>query len=321
MRIGQNPAKAIRHVARPERVTVALLTAIPGSGGEQTSRQLAELRDCLASLWAHTEGPYDVLVFDNASCPEAKTYLEMAHRQGRIQYLVFSDKDVGRSGAWNFIFNAAPGEIIAYADSDLYFYPGWLSAQLAVLERFSQLGMVTGMPVRHSIPSPASDGFYAEQHAQWHWQRGAFLPWDEYWGYQRNLGVTEEHTRQSYADSEDLVLTADDEHFYAGAADFQFVAPKQALLKVLPFPTDCSPGQQWHLEMALAEQGYLCLSTAERWVRPLRNDRNDLVPVKTSKDQAPLAAQGQPFSFWKLKPVRALVRWVYHRTFELLHKR
>ncbi len=49
-----------------------------------------------------------------------------------------------------FLFNAAPGEIIAYSDDDIFFYPGWLPAHLEILAAFPKVGMVSGVPVRNA---------------------------------------------------------------------------------------------------------------------------------------------------------------------------
>jgi hypothetical protein len=47
----------------------------------------------------------------------------------------------------NIMLNAAPGEIIAYTDNDAFFYQGWLSKSVQLLEHFPT-GMVTSRPFR-----------------------------------------------------------------------------------------------------------------------------------------------------------------------------
>lgn len=70
MRKGQNPAKFVNQVAKPERITVAILNYIPFLSGFY-AQTLDVLKTCLGSIWAHTDMPYDLLVFDNGSCQEA----------------------------------------------------------------------------------------------------------------------------------------------------------------------------------------------------------------------------------------------------------
>ena len=63
----------------------------------------AEALDVLKTAWhgAPDAGvPFDLLVFDNGSCAEAQWLLD-EQRAGRIQYLILSEKNLGKGGAWN----------------------------------------------------------------------------------------------------------------------------------------------------------------------------------------------------------------------------
>src|SRR3990172_5645581 len=95
VRRGQNPAKFVGRVARPERITVAVLTYIPFLSGFHREA-LDVLRACLSSLWSATDVPHDLLAFDNGSGPEAREFLLESQSQGRIQYLLLSDKNLGK---------------------------------------------------------------------------------------------------------------------------------------------------------------------------------------------------------------------------------
>ncbi|HPC06129.1 MAG TPA: glycosyltransferase family A protein, partial [Anaerolineaceae bacterium] len=147
MRIGQNPAKNQKEVAKPERITVAVLNYIPVLSGYY-SQMLDVLKVCLGSIRDTADLPFDLLVFDNGSCEEVTRYLNEEKDQGRIQYLMLSEKNLGKGGAWNMIFSGAPGEIIAYTDNDVQFYPGWLSKSVELLETYPTVGMVTARPFR-----------------------------------------------------------------------------------------------------------------------------------------------------------------------------
>ena len=80
MRVGQNPAKAIEYTSQPNRVTVAIITYIPFLSGYY-AESLEVLKSCLSSISQNTPQPYDLLVFDNASCLEVQKYLiEARHK-------------------------------------------------------------------------------------------------------------------------------------------------------------------------------------------------------------------------------------------------
>ncbi len=91
------------------------------------------------SLYANTGQPFDMMVFDNGSCEEVQDYLLDLKHNGKIQYLIFSQQNLKKLGALNFLLSAAPGEYIAYADSDVYFLQGWLDESLKVLAAFPEV--------------------------------------------------------------------------------------------------------------------------------------------------------------------------------------
>ena len=321
MRIGQNPAKAIDHVAAPEKITVAVVSYIPFLGGYY-AESLDVLKTCLGSLWQNTEQPFDLMVFDNASCPKVRNYLSESQQAGRIQYLVLSDKNVGKSGAWNFIFKAAPGEYIAYADSDVYFYPGWLPAQMALFDRFTKLGMVTGAPLR--VPEEYSTGTveWAQQNPDVQLERGQLLPWEDYWKHAHSLGIeTEAEGRQLYAANQDVCLVQDSARYYIGAGHFQFIARRDVLQSLLPLPADRPMGQVRSLDIAINERGLLRLSTPEWWVQHLGNTLQDfdrqLPPgVRSNHTSKPNSTS----RLWSWKPMRRLLVWIYNKAFDNLYR-
>ena len=75
MRVGQNPAKAMQDVVQPAPVTVAVVTYIPMIGGYY-EESLDVLKLCLGSILKNTQMEFDLMVFDNASCPEVRAYLK-----------------------------------------------------------------------------------------------------------------------------------------------------------------------------------------------------------------------------------------------------
>jgi cellulose synthase/poly-beta-1,6-N-acetylglucosamine synthase-like glycosyltransferase len=147
MRVGQNPAKYVKDVTKPARITVAVLNYVPFLSGFY-AEMLDVLKACLNSIWENTDLPYDLLVFDNGSCGDVKQYLLDEYEGGHIQHLFLSEKNLGKGGAWNIILGGAPGELIVYTDNDCYFRPGWLSRSVQILETFPKVGMVTARPFR-----------------------------------------------------------------------------------------------------------------------------------------------------------------------------
>jgi glycosyltransferase involved in cell wall biosynthesis len=317
MRVGQNPAKSIDHVSLPQKVTVAIVVYIPFLSGYYTD-SLEVLKACLESLWENTDLPYDLLVFDNASCAEVRAYLLEAHRQGRIQYLVLSDKNVGKGGAWNFIFQGAPGEVIAYADSDIYFYPGWLAHSLEILDAFPQVGMVTSRPIRTPETYYSASLEWARQTPDIILEKGQYLSWEVFKEHNDSLGVSEEQARQWFEESYEWRVQYKGTTVHLGAAHFQFLAPKAVLQSVMPIHMDRPMGQVRSLDQKLNELGYLRLTTSEPYVKHLGNWLSDQSPtvITTSSRKAKKTGKG----FWSLPFVRSSMLWVYNQIFRLYFK-
>ncbi len=320
MRVGQNPAKFVSEVAQPAKITVAVITYIPFLGGYY-AESFDVLKVCLSSIWQNTDLPHDLLVFDNASCAQVREYLRETHEEGKIQFLWLSDRNIGKAGAWNIIFGGAPGEIIAYADSDIYFYPGWLSALVGVLERFPDAGMITGMPLWSPLEYAENTLRWAEGNPEVEIQEGQFLKWEDYWRHSRSLGKTEAEARQHFESRQDTCLFFRGERYFVGAGHFQFVARKRVLQEVIPLPSARPMGQVRALDIALNERGYLRLSTPDWWIQHLGNTLQGWEIEQSSQRQE--LTQHSPHQKKKplWKPLRQFLVWLNNKTFELLYRR
>ena len=235
MRKGQNPAKFVKDVARPERITVALLNYIPFLSGFY-AETLDVLKVSLESMRKDAGLPFDLMVFDNGSCGEVREFLANEKEEGRIQYLIFSEKNMGKGGAWNVMLTGAPGEIIAYTDADVLFSPSWLSRSVELLENFPNVGMVTARPYRTSPELYSSTLAWAKKNAAL--DEGQFIPWETFLEFNLSLGQTEEENVKVYAETSDWRIQYKGLTALAGASHWQFTAYKSTLQKFLPFDMD-----------------------------------------------------------------------------------
>ncbi len=325
MRVGQNPVKVTRPpLPPPAEVTVVVVNFIPYLSG-YFAHSLEVLKLTLGSLWAHTETPFDLLVFDNASCDEVRAYLLDEHRAGRIRYLVLSEKNVGIPGAWNFAFQAAPGKYVAFADYDIYFYPGWLKAHLEVLQAFPRVGMVTGTPVRPPVEFSSATLAWAEEQPEVEVRRGVLQRWEDYRAHYQSLGFSEEEARQTYEEGGDILLRYRGLEVFAGAGHFQFVAPKAVLQEVLPLPLKRAMGDERLLDRRINDRGYLRLALPRAYVRHMGNVPPADLPEVGARVPVAAAHRATPAHWlyrladwpWVRKPLLAL----YNRIFRLYYRR
>ena len=310
MRLGQNPAKSIDKVPQPRRVTVAVLSYLPFLNGYY-AEGLEVLKSCLGSLQQNTPEPYDLLVFDNGSCEEVREYLQQERQAGKIQFLILADQNYGKGGAWNFIFQGAPGEFIAYADSDIRFYPGWLTKTLEILDAYPQAGMVTARPVRTPETFYTNTLAWARSTPEVTIEQGTYIPWEIYLEHVLSLGTSEEQAREWYASRKDTRLTYRGIQALVGAAHFQFTVRKRQIQLFLPFQMDRPMGQVRSLDDQMNEADCLRLTTTEPLVKHMGNrisDDEGAIPGQRPARSKRLVDAG---------PVRRSLLWAYDRIFKL----
>lgn len=310
MRKGQNPAKFVRTVSRPQRITAAVLSYIPFLSGYY-AEALDVLRACLGSMQSQAGLPFDALVFDNGSCPEVREYLLGERDAGRIQYLILSEHNVGKGGAWNTILGGAPGEILAYCDSDVLFSPDWLRRSVELLETYPDAGMVTARPFRTPPEFYSSTLEWAMTHADV--VSGDFIPWETFLEFNLSLGQTEAENRRVYAETSDWKISYKGVEALAGASHWQFVSWKRTLQRFLPFEMDRPMGEVRQLDRRVNEAGLLRLMLPQAFAMNLSNSTAYLhgdLGTPVSK---------RSHTLWRrmlnLAPVRRLLLAIYNRIF------
>ena len=268
MRKGQNPAKFVKDVARPERITAALLNYIPFLSGFY-AETLDVLKVSLESMRREAGLPFDLMVFDNGSCPEVQDFLVKEKEEGRIQYLILSEKNMGKGGAWNVMLAGAPGEIVAYSDSDVLYSPGWLARSVEILETFPNVGMVTARPFRTPPEFIVSTIEWARENASL--EEGQFIPWETFLEFNLSLGQSQEENKKVYAETRDWRIVYKGVTAMAGASHWQFTAYKSTLQQFLPFDMDKPMGQVRQLDKRMNDAGLLRLMVSDPLAMNLSN--------------------------------------------------
>ncbi len=314
MRVGQNPAKNLKEVAHPERITVAVLNYIPVLAGFYT-QMLDVLKVCLNSIRETADLPYDLLVFDNGSCPEVLEYLMQEQAKGHIQYLWTTEKNLGKGGAWNIIFSGAPGEIIVYTDNDCVFSKGWLSKSVEILETYPQTGMVTARPYRTPAEFTTATLEWAKANPEVEIKEGQIIPAETLAEFDRSLGQPEEQIQRQLKEGRDVLLHYRGVSAIAGASHWQFTGRKELLSSFLPFSMDKPMGQVRQLDKRVNEAGLLRLMVSE----PCAMNMSNTLPVSTVINTKPESRQRLTEKFFSLSFVKGnlikLHDWIFKQYF------
>ncbi len=342
-RIGINPARGKLSAYQPARVSLCIITYIPDESGYFEQR-LQVLKLVFASLEAHTARPYDLLVFDNHSCPSVVKYLQSLNEQGLINFLVLSRQNIGKIDALQFLFKAAPGEIIAYSDDDIFFYPGWLEAHLHILENFPQAGMVSGVPVRnaarHATRSLNQLNVNPAEGFQARFERHIPDEWETDWAV--STGRDPQAHIADTKDSLDMLIQRLDTQGAVlseavGAANhFQFIGWRSRLLQALPDQWSGKlMGAMIELDDAIDRAGYLRLSTSQRFVRHMGNRISQDVfdtarayhLITAGSSDSNLAISSTTSARNRRRPIllripgsRRIIAWLYHQLFRILYQ-
>jgi glycosyltransferase involved in cell wall biosynthesis len=315
MRKGQNPAKILTSVARPERVTAAVLNHIPFLEGFYTD-MIKVLQVSLKTLRENAGIPFDLLVFDNGSCKEAREFLVNEFGKGMIQFLILSDKNLGKGGAWNVMLQAAPGEVIAYADNDVIYAKNWLKESLKVLETYPRTGMVTSRPFHTKPELYQSVIRWAESTSGVKLQRGLLT--DPKWNreFLLSVGRTEEEIEHDLS-LEDVKVTYKGVSAYAGASHWQFLGWKSVLQEFLPIDLSKPLGQVLRLDEMMDREGYLRLMTELPYSMNMSNSTD--IPEVELEVVAKKVSLG-----WKLANlpiIRSPLMRIYNAIFKLYYER
>jgi hypothetical protein len=322
-----NPSRGKKSDYAPARVTVAVLTYVPNSLGYFENR-MEVTKTCLQSILKHTSVPYDLMVFDNGSRPELVEYLRQLKDDGAIDFLMLSSRNIGKIGALQIMFKAAPGEVIAYCDDDVFYLPGWLERHLKVLDTFPNVGVVSGMYIKPHMKEGVSATLKFAESKGVQMQRGNLIDPALEQHYMDQMGRTEEKYRREVAGLEDVLITYKGIQVWASAGHYQLVAKKASILEALPKNwTGNLMGQMRDLDVTIDKLGMLRLCTTPPTLRLLGNQIDEAAAaiIRQYGVEVQAAAPekksngGFKARFYHLPLIQKIAYWLYQRMFKIIN--
>jgi len=313
-RIGINPSRGQTLDFSPARTTVAVLVYAPHQGGYFQDR-LDVTRLTIESILANTKEPIDLLVFDNGSCHEMVAYLQSLYERGSIDYLILSRRNIGKLNALKRIVDAAPGEIIAYTDDDVFHLPGWLEKHLEIIDTLPNVGAVTGFYIRQRVAISSKSTLAFVKKEKLEKQRGLLIPrkWEE--EYLVNSGRTWERYQDEVAGIEDVLVEYQGVKAWVSAHHFQMVCPKTVLQGILDemLPegwSDQMMGKMIEMDDLMDSKGYLRFCTYEQTMRLMGNAISGEVVALAAQSGLEAQAANKSKLAGGLMHRLAQVRWI-----------
>lgn len=330
-RIGMNPSRGVKLDFTPARTTVAVLVYVPHQAGYFQNR-MDVTKMTLRSILANTEEPYDLLVFDNGSSPEMVNYLQELYQNGSIDYLLLSERNIGKLNALNMIFNIAPGEIVAYSDDDVLHLPGWLGKHLEIIDTFPDVGAVTGFYIRQRVAMSSESTLQFANQPDVEAERGLLMPrkWEE--EYLINTGRTWERYEEEVRGIEDIIVKYKGLEAWVSAHHFQMVCPKAVVKEVLAdmLPdgwSDQVMGRMVELDDRMDDKGYLRFCTREQTMRLMGNAISEEVldlakefNIPVDDIHVPQNNKGMMGRLAQVKWIRYILQGIVNRLYNWLHQ-
>lgn len=349
-RIGRHPLKGTadipQHVNNLSIITIVYIPVLSGYWQEG----LDVLKLFFISLYQNTKIPFDLMVFDNGSCREVQNFLIELKNSGKIQYLILSQNNLRKTGALNYLLSAAQGEYVAYADSDVYFLPGWLENSLEVLSVFPEAGKVTALPIVMDTSSGLFESIFsgalisATNDPSITIETGTLVSDNLLNAHCLSLGESSEQYRLRINQRRDILLKRMECEVLLSGADVQFTIRRDAIKAVLPLQVE-TPEEQGDsiyspvLEFRLAQHGFWQLSTPGYYIHHMGNhvpdfkselpwlDPSIFSATQMNEHQPILKAKTSnlPHKFVdrlrKSRPVRRLLKRIHLLSYRLLYER
>jgi hypothetical protein len=168
----------------------------------------------------------------------------------------------------------------------VFFTPGWLEAQLALLTEFPEAGVVSGAPTldgaMHAVASTIGRSREAASGMQVG-ESGVPEDWEVDWAL--STGRDPEERRRFARETRIPTVRRGEVTAYAGATHFQFVGRVGAIAAGMPgeWPSSLMGGLK-ELDAGVDRAGYLRLSTSERYCRHIGNAVTPSMRLEAERD-------------------------------------
>jgi hypothetical protein len=255
---------------------IALLSYIPNQEGF-FAFSLDVLKYQIASIHAGTSD-FDLLVFDNGSCPEVREELHGLQKSGLIHFLFQSEVNIGKVGAINWILSAMPNDLICYSDGDMFFRPRWFESSLAILDAFPSTGLVFAQPTLFDTLRGTGQAQQQFEMDERYRLSDLIVPAESVHEYAWGFGLSVEKEKELVQTPVRVIEEkASGVRAIIGGAHNQFLVRREIAHRIVPLPTQfaLSPIEDSAFNRRVDDLGLLQLSTFDPYTFHVGNRLDD----------------------------------------------
>lgn len=259
-----NPLRGAKATALPP-VIGCVITHLPFFSGYHRDR-MDVVKTCLITMRERAEIPLPIYVWDNDSHPHFREWLLDEYKP---EYLTLSP-NIGKASARSSIARTfPPSTVLCISDDDVYYYPGWLKPQMELLQGFPNVGVVSACPVRTQFRwGIKSTLAWAEKNAIL--KSGRFISEEYDRDFCISIGRDYKFHLQSSKKDLDYLIEYNGLKAYATAHHFQFIALAGRIEYIVQWDGEAISDER-KFDRAIDEEGYLRLTTVERYTRHIGN--------------------------------------------------
>lgn len=157
----------------------------------KTWNALPHVRLCVPTLLRNTDGPFELIIIDNGSRPEAVRFLrELAGADDRVR-LVENRQNLGPGAANRQGLALAQGDLICLLDSDVLVPARWLSRLVAEFARHPEVRLLAPLTYHPTLEHPFEATDSAEAWFAVKQQHPRRAPLQQFHAYSRGLDIDE----------------------------------------------------------------------------------------------------------------------------------
>lgn len=267
-RTGNNPLRSSK-VNSYGKVVVSAILHLPEMDGYHKDR-FEVIKVSLNTMRRNAGTDCQVLIWDNGSCSRMTNWLQKTYKP---DYLMLSN-NIGKASARASIVRMVPDDtIIGIADDDMYYYPGWLTESIKLLQGFPNAGQVSGYPVRTQFRWGCSNTL------QWAHKRNALTKgkfiteeWDR--DFCTSIGRDYDYQVGTTVLDYDYIIKYQGLEAFAVAHHCQFIAYAGRIAPFCKYD-DYAMGDEKPFDNAVDAAGLLRLTTVQRYTRHIGNRLDD----------------------------------------------